>query len=624
MHMKGIPETTGSKNAPDQSSAEPSSCENSYLLNGINNITMPYMDMLPDPTLIVRDMKIVYSSNSAKIFLSGNMNNDLTGSSFLDYFLPCSSADIADVFMHVKGFTGKTCSCMAYPSFQDNNTGEVEILLTGLDKYISGGALCVLHEIFSNDRDDYLIRESEKRYRTIFDSTGTAMLFIEDDMTISLANCELETITGYLREDIVGKKKWTEFVSARDLQRLVSYHDLRRKDPDLAPRNYEFLLKHADGGYRNIYMTISMVPGTQQSVGSLIDLTDIKETENALASTEERYNFLAENAREVIIVYDLDGYITYINRAGCEISGIPREEVLNKKINDIFPLSSNINMYKALAENRVRYDEIFINKTGFTDKNGNILDMETSSTVIRVNEKPEAILVIARDITERKRIEREVLKMSEGIREQVGRDLHDDLSPHLIGIEAMTEVLRMKLEECSSQYITDVKKISSLINGAIKKTRRLIRGLCPVELGTAGLSSALFNLSERISMIYSIECNYRGTIDVSIDDNITAINLYYIAQEAAYNAVKHSGAEKIDISIKIDLQNLVLNITDNGSGISLPLPKSGGRGLSIMKHRAEILNGSLTISHSEQGGTSVTCFIPLTAPGVSRIHNNET
>lgn len=499
------------------------------------------------------------------------------------------------------------CCCLARLRAADGSLIDAEIACGPA----GGDAIMLVRDVTERVREERRIRDSENRYRTIFDTTGTAIVFLENDKTVSLANNELSKITGFSKEEVEGKKKWTEFIAARDLERMVVYHELRRKEPGAAPRDYEFLLKHSSGQYRHIYMTIALVPGTNQSVGSLIDLTEFKEKELALAASEERYKLLAENARDIIIVYDMNGNITYVNSAGCELSGLSREQLRGMKITDILPYSRNINLYRALAERTVGPDEVFINKTGFLNKNGEYIQLETSSTVIKIDNRPEGILVVARDITERKRLEREILEISEGIRQQVGRDLHDDLSPHLIGIEALSEVLKLRLEKKSRMEARELEKIRQLINEAITKTHRLVKGLCPIELGIEGLSAALANLARRISSIYGVTCRFAGNSEVAIRDNVTAINLYYIAQEASYNAVKHAGAGKIDISLTSDSRSLVLRVADNGKGIPLPLPRNAGNGLRIMKYRAEIMNGSLKIKRNENQGTSVSCFLPI-------------
>jgi PAS domain S-box-containing protein len=137
--------------------------------------------------------------------------------------------------------------------------------------------------------------ESEAKYRTIFENTGNAAVILEEDTTISLANAEAEKIFGYIATEVVGKRKWTEFIFKEDLQIMKKYHDLRRSDPLSVPRNYEFRLIDGLGKIRHIFMTIAMIPGTKQSVASLLDITERKTAEEKLkASLVEKELLLKE------------------------------------------------------------------------------------------------------------------------------------------------------------------------------------------------------------------------------------------------------------------------------------------------------------------------------------------
>ena len=118
------------------------------------------------------------------------------------------------------------------------------------------------------------LRVSELRYQTIFETTGTTMLIVEEDMTISLTNHGFENMTGYTREEVEGKRKWIEFVDKDDLGKMVTRHQLRRVDSDLAKKNYEFRLVHKDGHRKNILLTVDLIPGTKRSVASLMDITE--------------------------------------------------------------------------------------------------------------------------------------------------------------------------------------------------------------------------------------------------------------------------------------------------------------------------------------------------------------
>ena len=134
------------------------------------------------------------------------------------------------------------------------------------------------------DKIDYkALRESEDKYRTIFETTGTATIIIEEDTTISLANKEFEKLSGYSKEEVEGKKSWTDFVAHKDdLDRMMAYHTARRIDPNRAPRNYEYKFIDKHGTVKEVFATLAVIPGTKKSVGSFLDITRAKELEHLL------------------------------------------------------------------------------------------------------------------------------------------------------------------------------------------------------------------------------------------------------------------------------------------------------------------------------------------------------
>jgi len=141
--------------------------------------------------------------------------------------------------------------------------------------------------------------ESENLYRAIFETTGTAIIIIEEDKTISLINSEFEKLTGYRKEEWEGKKKWTEYVVKKDLNRMKRYHHLRRVDPGAAPRNYEHGLIDSRGRIRNVHLTVGMIPGTSKSVASFTDITAWKEAEKGLKKREEELKIKSQNLEEL-------------------------------------------------------------------------------------------------------------------------------------------------------------------------------------------------------------------------------------------------------------------------------------------------------------------------------------
>jgi PAS domain S-box-containing protein len=144
------------------------------------------------------------------------------------------------------------------------------------------GVQIEMHDVTERIRAERALKESESRYRTMFESTGTAMIIIEEDTTVSLANSEFLRLTGYSREDIDSRKSWTEFVAREDLERLLAQHRLRRERREDALRQYEFRLVTKTGQVRNILVTVEIIPETQKSVASLIDITSLRKVEEEL------------------------------------------------------------------------------------------------------------------------------------------------------------------------------------------------------------------------------------------------------------------------------------------------------------------------------------------------------
>lgn len=125
----------------------------------------------------------------------------------------------------------------------------------------------------------------EDAYRTIFENTGTAVLVIEEDTTISITNRMFEKLTGYKQEEIDGRASWTRMVAGDDLERMMRFHELRRHGNNGVPGSYECRMKGINGDYQEVLVSVAMLPGTRQSIASIIDISDLKRTERELVNS---------------------------------------------------------------------------------------------------------------------------------------------------------------------------------------------------------------------------------------------------------------------------------------------------------------------------------------------------
>ncbi|MGV8128295.1 MAG: PAS domain S-box protein [Methanolinea sp.] len=186
------------------------------------------------------------------------------------------------------------------------------------------------------------LKESEEKYRAVFENTGTAMVVIEENRIISLANSEFTRLSGYSRDEIEGKKCWTEFVVPEDLERMTAQHELRRKHHEKALTHYEFQFVTKSGDIRTIYLSIGMIPGTKKSISSLQDITLWKKTQEDLIGSEERFRQLFTRMPSGVAIYEAvddgrDFIIRDFNTAAESIEHVRKEDIIGKKVTEVFP-----------------------------------------------------------------------------------------------------------------------------------------------------------------------------------------------------------------------------------------------------------------------------------------------
>jgi signal transduction histidine kinase len=217
------------------------------------------------------------------------------------------------------------------------------------------------------------------------------------------------------------------------------------------------------------------------------------------------------------------------------------------------------------------------------------------------------ILGIVRDVTSRRRLEREILEISGREQRRIGQDLHDGLCQHLAGVGFLGKVLEKKLRAGVLPSVLEAGEIVELLDQAVTLTRGFARGLNPVSLEAEGLMHALRELALSTQKLYGISCRFECSEPVFIHDNAVATHLYRIVQEALGNSIKHGKARSVVINLLKDGAMNVLTVKDDGIGIGNAKQKGKGMGLSIMSYRASVIGGLLDIRDDEMGGTILVC-----------------
>lgn len=218
---------------------------------------------------------------------------------------------------------------------------------------------------------------------------------------------------------------------------------------------------------------------------------------------------------------------------------------------------------------------------------------------------------LQREMAERRRLESELIRVSEEQQKAIGQELHDGLGQQLTSLALFGAILQHKLAERAQPEAVAARRIVALIDQAIAMTLSMARGLYPVVLESDGLPAALEQLADHTSSLQGMTCVFRADPGLRVSDPLVAINLYRIAQEAINNALKYSQANQL----RIDLARLDgthrLSISDDGIGADPERIWHGqGLGMHSMRYRASLLGGAFVVERNTLGGTTIAVIYP--------------
>jgi two-component system, NarL family, sensor histidine kinase UhpB len=214
-------------------------------------------------------------------------------------------------------------------------------------------------------------------------------------------------------------------------------------------------------------------------------------------------------------------------------------------------------------------------------------------------------------IAERKRLEHELLEITENERRRIGLDLHDDLGQKLSGIALMMKGLENRLAKSKAAEAEDAGRIHKLVQQAMTHASDLARDLATLDLKQGDLSAALSDLAAHVKEVFGISARFKAEGEIPPFDPNVINQLYKIAQESVTNAIKHGKAKKVAIGLERKDDTVILTIQNDG----MPFPDLKGRnmgmGLRIMSYRASLVNATLDVRGLGDSGAKVQCVMPI-------------
>jgi PAS domain S-box-containing protein len=325
--------------------------------------------------------------------------------------------------------------------------------------------------------------------------------------------------------------------------------------------------------------------------------------EESLRRSETHVRTVVNSAPIALVATDSKGIITFEDGQALAAMGARPGEHLRQQADEVysgFPLILE-NIRRGLA------GEEFSSLLEFDST-----VFECRYTPVRDKDRhPTGLIAVATDVTERFRLQREILEISDREQARIGQDIHDGLCQQLIGLAICANSLEKSLASDQRKEVETARKISRLLDEAITEARGVCQGLYPIRLSNQGLPPALEELATITTERHGIRCHCDVDNETLACDMATATHLYRIAQEAINNAVKYSGARNLTVRLAATLDEITLEIRDDGKWLNKKASPRSGMGMHIMDYRAQLIGGTFRCEGSERG-TTVICHIPRT------------
>ena len=514
---------------------------------------------------------------------------------------------------------------------------EYSLLLKGQEVYFEGRAIPIsdkevlmfAHDVTEAKKSKDQLRANEERYNLIIQATrdGIWDWDIENDIAyVSPRWCELmgeDTEVQLLKGPF---QKWLKRIHANhrpDIEKAISYHFEKN-----VPFDVEYLYAFMPGKFqwrRTIGQAIFSKEGKPvRMLGSVIDIDEKKKAELQLQKSIQEVSDYKKALDQAAIVSISDplGNILYVNDKFCDQYGYTVKEVVGQNHRILNSGLHNEAFWKQFW-NEVSTGKVVQAEMCNKSKYG---DLHWSDTTIvpfmNKDGTPYQYLVIRNDITEKRKLEKELIEQQiaqqklltevalqeqEKERNELGRELHDNVNQILATAKIYLGMARSNDGDLGML----LENSFTHLNSAIEEIRRLSHNLVAPTLGDIGLHSALLTLLEESKTTDSFNVQFEDEVkDFSLLGNKGELMLYRIVQEQLNNIRKHAQATMVQLKMELIEKELHVTISDNGIGFDKN-KRSNGIGLTNIFNRVTFYSGRMTIDSSPGKGCMLIISIPF-------------
>jgi PAS domain S-box-containing protein len=335
-----------------------------------------------------------------------------------------------------------------------------------------------------------------------------------------------------------------------------------------------------------------------------------------LRESEERFRGAFESAAIGMALVAPAGRWLRVNRSLCRIVGYTAEELLASDFQSITyeeDLDKDVDYVRRMLDGSLSHYDM---EKRYLHKDGHIVWVLLSVSLVRdTMGKPMYFVAQIQDVTERKRLERALREATHQEHQRLGQEIHDGLGQELTGLAYLASSLATQAERAGSPLADSLIKLAEVARHTIETCRDIARGVSPLTESRGSLIQSLRQITELAATGGHASVSFEA-----IENSPLALphesreQLHRITQEAVNNALKHSGADNIEVTIQVDPALVRIEVVDNGRGFRESGETETGLGIDGMRQRAATIGARLWIEARSRGGTGVVCECPQRAP----------
>ena len=564
--------------------------------------------------------------------LTGYKKKELIGKNFLKLKL-LSITDISKLGkLFDKDLRGLSVETSEFIFNRKNNT-KVTVEISTYTVKIKGRTLVlgIVRDITECKQAEQALIESEEKYRTVFENTGTATVIIDEDMTISMVNAQFEKLSGYTKDQIKNKMNLKEFIVPEELEKMRNYHIDRIKPGKNPPTEYEIRLIDKKGNIRNIFMRIGMVPNTKKSIASLMDITERKNAEKNIKSAKDELQAIFDGIEDGICVIDENYQILRANQRILKIFD-------KRSFSDLLGKRCFIEYF----DNRKTCRNCPVQKTFenaepcrltkiYQKRNKTKVILDITAFPLKDDEgRVIQVIVYLKNITDMVNLEEQVL-FNERLTEvgELAAGVAHEIKNPLGNIVAAAQfcLFKQQINEKTKNYLEIILRNAESANKIIKQLMTFAK---PRELSFKLENTT--DVIDRVCILVETMCaKQKVTVikkwsksipPILLDSNLLEQTFLNIILNAL-DAMPNGGDLTITALVNIEQSEVLVSFIDTGEGISpenldkviepfFTTKETGiGLGLSFVRHAIDCHKGKTSIKSKVGQGTEVWVRFPI-------------